>query len=100
MLTRLTTPIQVPPKTLHVQRIEGVYIDYADRSISVTVADYEDENAEFPENTKTEAINLDVLTTSEYLTHYKFVFKSIREKIRELGLLGNGVDTNEVIDRE
>lgn len=94
MSTILHDPIQVPPKTLKMQRIDEVHIDYVGRAVSITVGSYEEKDSEFPSEISTEGFSLDEFVTDEYLTHFKFVFKSIHEIALINGMIGAGVETD------
>lgn len=94
MPTVLTTPVVVPEKTVTVQKIDGIYIDYETRSVTITIGDYETLDSDFPVSTTGHGIALDDLITGEDLIHFKFVFKAIRLKARALGILGVGVDND------
>lgn len=91
MPTVLTTPVVVPEKTIKVQKIDGIYIDYETNSMTVTIGDYEELDSEFPVNTTGHGVSLDELIKGEALIHFKHVFKAIRLKAREMGIMGAGV---------
>lgn len=90
----LHEPIQIPPKTLKMQRIDGVHIDYVNESVSITVGSYEEVDSEFPVKTDTQGFALAEFLAGDYLTHFKFVFKSIHENAEKRGMIGTGVDTD------
>lgn len=97
MSTLLTTPIQVPPKILKMQRIDGVYIDYVSKAISITVGSYEEiDSLEFS-NIDAESFLLEEFVTPEYLAHFKFVFKAIREHAIAKGMIGAGVHGDDAV---
>ncbi len=95
MSTILTEPIDVPPKVLKVQQIDGVYIDYLTKTVAVVLGSYEEQDSTTPEKVDSVILELSDLAVGDDLTHYKFVFKSIREATRAEGSLGAGVDSED-----
>ncbi len=92
MATILTTPIIVPEKHITVQKIDGVYIDYATRSVTISVGDYESMDSGDPINVVGHGFPLDDFISGENLLHFKHFFRAIRLKAREVGIIGDGVE--------
>ncbi len=94
----LDSPIQIPSKVIRVQKIEGVYIDYVRRNVTITIGDYENADDDEPHESMSHGYLLDNIVNPPNLLHFKFVFKRIREFALADKIIGGGTFTEDVTD--